>query len=115
MRKFAACLAAAAALATGAFAADFGPMPVDYQSAAESYISGRLTDPRAARFQFVGEPYQVVADFSGRQDVGCWAVDVRVKARLPGGRTGAYQTYTVLFVNGAAIALEDDARSLDRV
>lgn len=112
MKKFALGFAAAAFAVTAAVAADFGTMPANYESSAESYISDRLADPRSARFQFVGEPYQVYADLAGYEGVACWAVDVRVKARLPGGGQGGYVPYTVLFIDGRPVAFEQDVRRL---
>ena len=99
---------AALALGTGVLAFDFGPAPDDYQIAVESYFSERLSDPNSARFEFTSEPYQVFADLRGYEGLPCWAVDVRVKARMPGGGYGGYVPYTVLFLDGEAIALEDD-------
>ncbi|MEE2691017.1 MAG: hypothetical protein VX640_05680 [Pseudomonadota bacterium] len=112
MKKILAGFAAAALLATGVLAADFGPMPANYEASAEAYISDRLVDARSARFQFVGEPYQVYADVAGYEGLPCWAIDVRVKSRLPSGAFGGYMPYTVLFLDGEAIALQDDARRL---
>ncbi len=105
-------MAAALTFATGVAASSFGPAPADYQLAAEAYISDRLEDPRTARFHFVSEPYQVFADLKGYEGLPCWAVDVRVKARLPGARTGGYVPYTVLFLDGEPIAFEEDAQRL---
>lgn len=108
--------AAAVALGAAAFAADFGPKPAAYEAEAQAYIAERLADPRAARFQFRGEPYQVYADIRGYDGLPCWAVDVRVKARMPnGGGYGGYVAYTVLFLDGEAIALEADTLRLVRV
>ena len=112
MKKIVAGLAAALALASFSIAADFGPMPANYQDAAEDYISARLEDPRAVRYQFVGEPYQVFADIAGYEDLPCWAVNVRVKARLPNGSVGGYLPYTVIFLDGEPVAFEEDARRL---
>ncbi|WP_428407598.1 hypothetical protein [Hyphococcus sp.] len=100
----------AASLAFGAFAiaADFGSAPSDYEALTVEYFGERLTDPRSARYDFVGEPYQVFADLRGYQGVPCWAVDVRVKAKMPNGDLGGYVPYTVLFLDGEAIALEAD-------
>lgn len=106
--------AAALALGASAFAADFGPAPMDYQTAVESYFGERLTEPSAARYQFVSEPYQVFADLKGYEGLPCWAVDVRVKARLPGGGYGGYVSYTVLFLDGEAIALDQDVARMVR-
>ena len=112
-------LAAAAGLSAAMFGAalaqDFGPAPVDYEAAAKIYVTDRLTHPRTPRFQFTSEPYQVVADIKGYEGLPCWAVDVRVKARLPGGGYGGYAPYTVLFLNGEAIALKDDIRHMARI
>lgn len=114
MKRILLGLAASFAFSASVAAADFGSVPADYEDAAESYISERLEDPRSARFEFSGEPYMVYADIAGYEGLPCWAVDVRVKARLPSGGFGSYQTYTVIFLEGEAIALEDDARRLAR-
>ncbi|MGE0408978.1 MAG: hypothetical protein AB7P23_06920 [Amphiplicatus sp.] len=115
MKKVIAGVAAAIALSAYAAAADFGPAPVNYESTAEAYISERLVDPRNARIEFVGAPYRVYADIAGRRDVACWAVDVRVKARTPSGRSGGYLPYTVIFLDGKAVAFEEDIRHVSRV
>ena len=101
--------AAAVAFGAAAIAADFGAAPADYEAQAIDYFGDRLTEPRAARYDFAGEPYQVFADVSGYEGLPCWAVDVRVKARMPNGQMGGYVPYTVLFLDGEPIALEIDA------
>ena len=104
-----------AATFTTALAEDFGPAPANYEDAAKIYVTDRLTHPRSPRFQFTSEPYQVIADIQGYEDLPCWAVDVRVKARLPGDGYGGYIPYTVLFVNGEAVALKQDVKHLSRL
>jgi len=101
-------IAVAFALGAGAVAADFGPAPADYETVAIDYFGERLTDPRSARYDFTSEPYQVFADIKGYEGIPCWAVDVRVKSRMPNGDLGGYVPYTVLFLDGEAIALEID-------
>lgn len=113
-------LAAAVALTasfciSSAIASDFGQMPSGYQAAAEAYLSERLTDQRSARFTFVGEPYQVYADIKGHDRLPCWAVDMRVKAKLPGGEMSRAVPLTVLFYEGQAVALTDDASRVARL
>ncbi len=103
------------AIVGAALSQDFGPAPADYRSSAEIYVTERLTHPRTPRFKFIGEPYQVVADIDGHEELPCWAVDVRVKARMPGGGYGGYVPYTVLFLNGEAVALEGDVRHVARI
>lgn len=115
MRKMIAALAAVVAMTTGAFAIDCGPSPANYEAAAEAYIASRLEDSRNLRLDFVGEPYQVVAEMTGRDGLACWAVDVRVKARQTNGASGRYVPYTVLFHSGAPVAFEDDVRRMTRV
>ncbi len=107
-------IAAACALGAGAIASDFGAAPADYEALAIDYFGERLTDPRSAKFEFTSAPYQVFADLKGYEGLPCWAVDVRVKARMPNGGLGGYVPYTVLFLDGEAIALEDDVRRLVR-
>lgn len=67
---------------------------------------------RRPRSDFVGAPYQVYADVSGYEGLACWAINARVKERLPGGRVGGYTPYTVLFLDGQPIAFGEDARRL---
>ena len=101
-------MAAAIALSAGVAAQDFGPAPANYEAIVVDYFGDRLTEPRTARFQFTSEPYQVFADISGYEGLPCWAVDVRVKSRLPNGDYGAYVPYTVLILDGEPVALEDE-------
>ena len=101
-------IAVAVAFGAAAFASDFGSAPSDYEALTIDYFGERLTDTRAARYEFISAPYQVFADVSGYEGLPCWAVDVRVKARMPNGSMGGYVPYTVLFLDGEAIALEDD-------
>ena len=103
-------LAASLAFTVSVAASSFGPVPANYESVAESYISERLADARSAKYEVVSEPYMVYADIAGYEGLPCWAVDLRVKSRLPSGGFGSYQAYTVIFLEGQAIALEDDAR-----
>ncbi|PQA87920.1 hypothetical protein [Hyphococcus luteus] len=107
-------IAAAAAFGAAAIASDFGAAPADYEAQAIDYFDQRLTEPRSARYEFAGEPYQVFADVSGYEGLPCWAVDVRVKARMPNGRMGGYVPYTVLFLDGEPIALEADTMRMVR-
>lgn len=106
IRKILFGVGAAMMATTAAIANDFDAMPANYESALENYVGSRLTDPRGARLQVVSKPYQVYADFAG-QDVAAWAVDVRVRSRLPNGAMGA-ASYTVIFVGGRPVALESD-------
>lgn len=112
-------LAAASSLALaalfGADASDFGPVPANYEADAISYISSRLDNARGARFEIDSEPYQVFADIAGYEDLPAWAVDVRVKARMPGGAFGGYLPYTVVFVDQEPVALDQDDIRLSRL
>ena len=107
-RKIAIGVSAAFLASASALAADFGVAPSGYEAAVEDYFSERLEDPRAARIQVTSEPYQVFADMQGYEGLPCWAVDVRVKARMPGGGFGGFVPYTVIFMDGEAVALEAD-------
>ncbi len=107
-------MAAAFAFGAAAIASDFGVAPADYQAQAIDYFGERLTEPRSARYEFTGQPYRVFADVSGYEGLPCWAVDVRVKARMPNGGMGRYVSYTVLFLGGEPIALDEDAKRLVR-
>jgi hypothetical protein len=110
-----AAVAAAFFLAGAAHAGDFGPAPANYETAAQDYVSERLADPRSAQFQILGEPYQVFADLKGHERLACWAVDIRVRSRLPDGRIGGFVPQTVLFYEGRPVALRDDARRVARL
>lgn len=107
-------LVASLAFTASVAASNFGPVPAGYESAAQDYIAERLADARSARYEVVSEPYMVYADIAGYEGLPCWAVDMKVKSRLPSGGFGSYQSYTVIFLDGEAIALEDDARRLAR-
>ena len=112
---FAAFVAVAMICASTAFAENFGDSPSDYRASAEDYLSSRLTNPRGAKFRFSGEPYRIYADLSGYEQLPAWGVDVRVKSRLPSGGWSGYMSYTVIFVGGDAIAIDEDARRLTRL
>ncbi|MEM9495240.1 MAG: hypothetical protein AAGA09_04500 [Pseudomonadota bacterium] len=79
------------------------------------YMSERLTDPRAARYRMTSDPYRVLVNMRGDREVSAWAVDVRVKSRLPSGSWSGYQPYTVIFQNGQAVALESDLPDVVRI
>ena len=87
---------------------------IQYEQAAEAYIETRLSNPRGARIQIVGQPYPVIAQGQGLSGVACLALDMRVKARLPSGGYGSTQTYTVLFQDGVAVALKSDLKTVVR-
>lgn len=114
MNKLILVLAATLAMTASVAASSFGPAPGDYQNAAQAYVLARLDDARGARFEFLGEPYMVYADIAGYEGLPCWAIDVRVKSRLPSGRVGGYVPYTVIFLDGEPIAFKDDARRMAR-
>jgi hypothetical protein len=115
MKKvFLSLAAGAVALFATSIAGDIAPCPDDYSVQAVSYVESRLEDARAARVQIVSEPYRVAADFHGHGAQG-WGVDVKVKSRLPTGSYGGYIDYTVIFVDGEAVALCEDTDELTRV
>ena len=107
-------VAGAAALFAVTQASDIAPCPDDYQVMASNYVESRLTDARGARVQILSEPYRVAADISGNGGVEGWGVDLKVRSRLPSGGYGGYVSYTVIFVDGVAVALGEDARELSR-
>ena len=113
--RLAALAASAFAMAGVALAMDFGDAPADYEDQARAYVESRLEDPRAARFQTVGEPYEVYADDAGYEALPGWGVDVRVKSRLPSGSYGATESLTVIFIDGDPVALEEDAQRIARL
>lgn len=114
LRKVVLGVGAAMMTATAVMADDFGVMPANYEAALENYVGSRLTNPRGARFQIVGQPYRVYADFDGYSDVAAWAVDVRVRSRLPNGAMGTVP-YTVIFVGGVPVALEQDIGGVEAI
>jgi hypothetical protein len=109
-----AALASALLLASAASASSVAPCPDDYRDQAESYAVGRLERAEGARVQVVSEPNRVRADVKGRSLDG-WAVDLMVKARQASGASGVYVPYTVIFVDGVAVALCEDASKITRV
>jgi hypothetical protein len=90
-------------------AVEIKPCPDDYPVRAADYVQSRLDDARGAKVQVVSEPYRVIADLEGYEGLPGWGVDVRVKSRLPGGGFGGFVPYTVIFIDGEAVALDDDA------
>lgn len=115
LKSVIAAAAGAAFLAGAAAAGGAGDCPSDYPVLAAAYVEGRLDDARGAKVQVVSEPYRVVADIEGHEGLPGWGVDVRVKSRLPGGAFGGYVPYTVIFIDGEAVALDDDASAMTRV
>ncbi|OFW99755.1 MAG: hypothetical protein A3E78_07170 [Alphaproteobacteria bacterium RIFCSPHIGHO2_12_FULL_63_12] len=105
----------AAAMFAVSQASDVAPCPDDYQLLASNYVEGRLVDARGARVQIVSEPYRVAADMGSDSGVEGWGVDIKVRSRLPSGSYGGYVPYTVIFVDGVAVALCEDARDVSRV
>ena len=85
-----------------------------YETKATDYIASRLVDARGATFRQVGTPYEVTAQLNNGRNYDCVAVDMMVRSDL--SRTRGTSTYTVLFLNGRAVALESDlSRSVVRV
>lgn len=112
-------LAAALALsisvaATAVSAADLGPQPANYESAATAYVESRLDNPRMAEIQTVSDPYAVTVSHRGRE-LACWAVDMRVKADRPGGGFNRFAAVTVLFYDGQPFATKDDVSGFSRL
>lgn len=108
--------AAGVALLVGvSTAGEIKACPDNYPVLAADYIEARLDDSRGAKVQVVSEPYRVIADIEGYKGLPGWGVDVRVKSRLPSGSYGGFIPYTVIFVDGEAVALDDDASELTRV
>ena len=91
-------------------ALSFGPEPVNYEASIIDYVESRMVNPRGARIKTLGEPYQIYAHMTGHEDAACWAVDVMVKSRLPGGGYGRALKYTVILMNGNPVALSDDLK-----
>ena len=109
-----AAICGAILLSTAAYAGSIAPCPDDYQEQASAYMLSRLDSAAGARVHVVSQPYQVSADVSGHGVEG-WAVDLKVKARQASGAVGVYLPYTVIFVDGAPVALCEDASNLKRV
>lgn len=96
-------------------AGDIKPCPDDYPVRAADYVESRLGDARGAKVRVVSQPYRVIVDLEDYEGLPGWGVDIRVKSRLPGGGYGGYVPYTVLFIDGEAVALDDDASDVTRV
>ncbi len=113
MKLIATGLACAILSALPAAAEDFDLSPAACQDAVADYIASRLDNPRGAKVHMTSDPYKVMVRQRGR-DVAAWAVDVRVKARLPSGSWSGQQRYTVIFKNGSAVALRGDLDGVTR-
>ena len=115
--KAAVSLALGASMLFGAAASagDIKPCPDDYKLRAVNYIESRLDEPRGARVQIISEPYRIGAEIKGYEGLQGWGVDIRVKSRLPNGSYGTYVPYTVIFIDGHAVALADDTSDFYRV
>lgn len=101
-----------AAAASGA--AEYGAKPGDYESAASAYIESRLENAQGAVIRTMSEPYPVLVSLRGR-DLACWAVDMRIKADLPGGGFDRFAPVTVLFYDGRPFATKDDVSRFTRI
>lgn len=114
-RSLIAALVGAAAFASIAIAQDIAPCPDDYGAQAESYVTSRLDNPSSAKVQIVSEPYKVRTDMRGHSGMLGWAVDIKVRSRQVSGAQGVYVPYTVIFIDGAPVALCQDTRDIQRV
>ncbi len=99
----------------GAFEGTFDLSPSACEEVVAQYMDTRLDDPRSARVQLSSEPYKIMVDMRSTSDIPAWAVDVRVKSRLPSGSWSNYQPYTVIFQGDKAVALESDVARVTRV
>lgn len=109
-----AAICSAVFLSTAAYAGSVAPCPDDYRDQASTYMLSRLDAEARARVEVVGEPYLVRAEVSGHSVEG-WAVDLKVKARQASGAHGVFIPYTVIFVDGAPVALCQDTSEIERV
>ena len=101
-------LAGVTAMVSVANASEFGDAPEQYGEVVELYVKDRLHDPRAARVKIMSEPYKVYASIGAHNDMAVWAVDIRVRARMPDGGFGGYVPHTVLLMDGEPIAFRED-------
>ncbi len=108
-------LAMAATISPASAADAFGPVPAAYEESVESYFETRLHQARGAQYRFASSPYKVFTDMRGYEGLACWAVDVRVRSKLPSGSYGGFVPYTVLFLDGEVIAFESDVRRVTRL
>lgn len=108
-------IAGAAILAANSQAADAAAYPDDFEAQAATYVESRLEDARGARIQVVSEPYKVSAEIGDKEGIEGWGVDIKVRARLPDGQYGRYLPYTVLFMDGEAVALSEDVSDIVRL
>jgi len=109
-KQYLAGIAGALSLLSVAFAGDFGQQPIAYEEQVKDYFADRLKKANGARFDFTSEPYPVYIDVKGYENLPCWAVDVRVKARMRNGAQDGYVPYTVVFYNGQPVALSEDVK-----
>lgn len=102
---------------TGVIAGDdqFGLSPAACEEAVVHYLDDRLYDSRSARVHLSSDPYKVQVAMRGATEVSAWAVDILVKSRLPTGSWSSYQNYTVIFQDGAPVALESDVQSVTAI
>ncbi len=114
-KPFVAAFVGAAAFVAFAFASDIAPCPSDYREQATDYVTSRLENPNGARVQIVSQPYKVRADIGEHSGILGWAVDIRVKARQATGAPGVYLPYSVVFIDGAPVALCEDTDEFTRV
>ena len=71
--------------------ADYGPAPVNYQDEIKSYLSLRLTDPKAAIVEFRNEPKQLYQRGTGiRGEQYGWGLCVWVNDK---NKQGAYDGF----------------------
>lgn len=94
---------------------NFGLEPVSYEADIQDYFGKRLVNSRGAKFRYNGAPYKVYMDMPGKENIACWAVDVRVKSILQSGGYGNYLPYTVLIHQGEVVALKSDVRRVKRI
>ncbi|MEM8936128.1 MAG: hypothetical protein AAGC77_06950 [Pseudomonadota bacterium] len=108
-------VAASFTLGAAAYAGDAGPQPIGYEEEVKAYFAERLENPQGARYEFTGAPYPVQVDLGGYDNLECWAIDVRVRARIGAGTAGGFIPYTVVFYEGRPVALRIDVRDFQEV
>jgi len=88
--------------------ADLAAAPGDYRAAALAYLQENFSQAEGAQLRGAGAPYRAQARINGLPWAG-WAADVTVRAKMPNGRYSAFRPYTVLYQDGRAVALSQDA------
>ena len=86
--------------------ADYGPAPVNYQDEIKSYLSLRLTDPKAAIVEFRNEPKQLYQRGTGiRGEQYGWGLCVWVNDKNKQGAFDGFYPMSFIMRNEKIVAV----------